>query len=116
MPGEIHLCPAGFDVGLVSGRYVLVDSHQLAGVPSLDVLLASLAEAYGDRTTAVILSGLGSDGARGATAVSAAGGTVFTLDRNLTEFPSMIDAVVGTGCVKATGTPAELAQALQQAR
>jgi two-component system chemotaxis response regulator CheB len=112
--GEIHLCPPGFDVGIVSGRYVLVESHQLASVPSLDVLLDSLARAYSARVAAVILSGLGQDGCRGATEVAAAGGTVLTIKRDTTEFPAMVDAVLATGCVHFSGTPSELAGALQQ--
>lgn len=113
-PGEIHLCPPGFDVGIVSGRYVLVESRQLAGVPSLDVLLENLARAYSTGVAAVILSGLGQDGSHGATEVAAAGGAVLALDPEATEFSAMIDAVRATGCVQLSGTPSELADALQQ--
>jgi chemotaxis response regulator CheB len=112
--GEVHLCPPGFDLGISSGRYALVESRQLMGVPSLDVLLESLAHAYRERATAVILSGLGADGARGVSAVKAAGGRVLTLDPDTNEYRSMIDVAVATGCVEVIGTPEELARALEK--
>ena len=48
--------------------------------PSADLLLATLATGAGRRAIAVILSGGGHDGATGATAVHACGGTVLATD------------------------------------
>src|ERR1043166_310417 len=45
--------------------------------PSANVLLRSVVEAYKGRAIAVVLSGMGSDGASGAEELHAAGGTVF---------------------------------------
>lgn len=112
--GELHLCPAGFDVGLEQGRYVLVDAHTLTAVPALDPLLDTLADTYGERITLVILSGLGRDGAHGATRIAACGGRILALDPATTPFPSMIEAVVATGQVEITGTPSALAQQLHE--
>jgi two-component system, chemotaxis family, CheB/CheR fusion protein len=58
-------------------------------VPSIDHLLASAAEGYGDRLIAVILSGSGSDGAAGAREVKQAGGTVVVQDPRTATHPSM---------------------------
>ncbi len=75
-PGDVVLCPPA------SGLVVLPDGT-LSIVPSMrpqdrpcDVLLESLAETHGGRTLAVVLAGSGRDGAAGARAVKAAGGTV----------------------------------------
>ncbi len=46
--------------------------------PSVDVLLSSAVEVYGGRTLAVVLTGMGDDGKRGASQVIAAGGRVLT--------------------------------------
>ncbi|MFL5777788.1 MAG: chemotaxis protein CheB, partial [Chloroflexota bacterium] len=57
--------------------------------PSIDHLLATAAETFGERLVAVILSGTGSDGAAGAEDVAAAGGTVIAQDPDTATFPSM---------------------------
>lgn len=44
--------------------------------PSVDLLFESAVERYGSRTLAVVLTGMGDDGARGAAAIYRAGGTV----------------------------------------
>jgi two-component system chemotaxis response regulator CheB len=48
--------------------------------PSVDVLFASAAEAFGAATLGIILTGMGSDGARGAGMVAAAGGNIIAQD------------------------------------
>jgi two-component system chemotaxis response regulator CheB len=45
--------------------------------PSADTLFASLAEVYGDRATAMIMTGMGADGIEGLAAIKEAGGFVF---------------------------------------
>ena len=73
-PGDRHL--------IVGPRSVaLSQAPRLHGVrPAVDVTLQSAAAAHGARTVAVILTGMGSDGAEGAAAVRAAGGRVIAED------------------------------------
>ncbi|MEA2827971.1 MAG: hypothetical protein QOG43_2410, partial [Actinomycetota bacterium] len=76
MPGEVLLCPpASGLVVLPDGTVSIVPSMRPQDRPG-DVLLESLAETHGERTMAVVLAGSGRDGAAGARAVKAAGGTV----------------------------------------
>ncbi|MEA2971617.1 MAG: hypothetical protein QOG82_75 [Actinomycetota bacterium] len=75
-PGEVLLCPpASAMVVLPDGTVSIVGSMRPQDRPG-DVLLESLSETHGPRTMAVILAGSGRDGAAGARAVKAAGGTV----------------------------------------
>lgn len=63
--------------------------------PSADLLLTSLALVAGARTIAVILSGGGSDGATGATAVHDFGGTVIASDKESSAHFAMPAAAIG---------------------
>jgi two-component system CheB/CheR fusion protein len=64
--------------------------------PSIDHVLTSAAQAYGEGVIAVILSGGGSDGAVGAREVKAAGGTVVIQNPDTATYPSMPQAIAGS--------------------
>jgi two-component system chemotaxis response regulator CheB len=81
--------------------------------PSADRLFSSLAAVCGDRAVAVVLSGSGSDGARGVQAVKAAGGYVIVQNGASAPFPSMPDAAIRTGAVDRALPAEEIAAALQ---
>ena len=57
--------------------------------PSIDLLLVSAAEAFGEQLVAVILTGLGSDGADGARRVSELGGAVIIQNPRTAAHPEM---------------------------
>lgn len=62
--------------------------------PSADVTLQSAVPVYGGRLTAVVMTGMGRDGALGAAAVRAAGGRVIAQDRETSVVYGMPRAVV----------------------
>ncbi|QBS43892.1 chemotaxis protein CheB [Nocardia sp. CS682] len=65
--------------------------------PSADLLFESVAGAYGARAIACVLTGSGSDGATGVSAVKSRGGTVVVQDPEEAEFKGMPGAAVATG-------------------
>jgi two-component system chemotaxis response regulator CheB len=67
--------------------------------PSADVLFQSAAGSIGARLIAVILTGTGSDGAKGVQAVKAAGGRVIVQDKATSAFYGMPEAAILTGSV-----------------
>ncbi len=67
--------------------------------PSADLLFESVAGAYAERAIACVLTGTGSDGAMGITAVRSRGGTVIVEDPATAEFRGMPDAAAATGDV-----------------
>jgi len=82
------------------GRLSLTDTPAAHFVrPAADLLFESVAKSCGARGMVVILSGSGTDGADGATAVKKAGGTVIVQDQETAEFFSMPRAAIETGSV-----------------
>ena len=75
--------------------------------PSIDQLLTSAAKWYGERLTAVILTGTGSDGSSGAWTVKQAGGAIVIENPETAMFPSM-PASVSPSLVDATADLADL--------
>ncbi|OON78776.1 chemotaxis protein CheB [Streptomyces tsukubensis] len=98
-PGHIYIAPPG--------RHLLAaprDRIRLSGAdavnfvrPSADLLFRSVAEQYGERVIACVLTGTGRDGASGADAVKAAGGKLIVQDPDSAEFTGMPEAAVSTG-------------------
>jgi two-component system CheB/CheR fusion protein len=79
---------------------------------SVDVLLQSLAEEQGYNAIGVILSGSGSDGARGMEAIKGAGGITFAQDPASARFASMPKSAIETGCVDFILAPPAIAREL----
>src|SRR5262249_45858884 len=64
--GVVYVVPANHHVTIDDHCVQLRSDGTGSPMPSVDILLNSAAEAFGDRLIAVILSGTGSDGAAGA--------------------------------------------------
>ncbi|MBN8807659.1 MAG: response regulator [Sphingomonas sp.] len=85
-PGRILVAPGRAHMRIVSmgdGAAIRLSTAPAASgcLPSVDPMLESLADVYGARGLAVVLSGMGRDGAIGAAALAAAGGSVVVQDR-----------------------------------
>jgi two-component system chemotaxis response regulator CheB len=79
MPGRVLICPGSRHLKVkrlpLGNVAVLSDEPRIRGHrPSADVLFRSAAEEFGPQTVAVIMTGMGDDGAEGLGAVRAAGG------------------------------------------
>jgi two-component system CheB/CheR fusion protein len=74
----------------------------------VDILFRSLAEEYGHRAVAVVLSGADSDGAQGIEEIKAAGGITLAQEPASAKFDSMPKSAIATGCVDLVLTPKEL--------
>lgn len=100
--GRAVVCPGGrcVDVARVADglavRVVPPDPSDRY-VPSADRALASVARAAGDRVLAVVLTGMGDDGAKGVQAVKAAGGRVYVQSPDTALIDGMPRSAVRTG-------------------
>jgi two-component system CheB/CheR fusion protein len=88
-PGVIFVVPSNRDVQISDSSIELRTDGGIRPMPSVDLLLSSAAEIYGDRLIAVILSGTGSDGAAGARSVKKVGGTVIIQNPDTATYPGM---------------------------
>jgi two-component system CheB/CheR fusion protein len=105
LPGRLYLCPPGSEVRIRNGIFRVAPGPEGHTHYPIDEFFESLAEAAGDRATAVVLSGAGTDGARGIHAVRTAGGCVFVQDPETAEFPGMPLAAIDTGEVDGVYSP-----------
>lgn len=98
-PSTIYIAPPDHHL-LVTARHTisLTQSELVHFVrPSADLLFESVAACYKERAIAVLLTGSGSDGAMGVTAIKKMGGTVIVQDSATAEFPGMPNAAIKTG-------------------
>lgn len=91
-PGHLHLKPK--------------KSHELT-LP-IDIFFASLATIYADKAIGIILSGTGTDGTRGTTAIHAAGGFLIAQEPESSKFDGMPRSAIATGNIHSILTPEEM--------
>ncbi|HVF94530.1 MAG TPA: chemotaxis-specific protein-glutamate methyltransferase CheB [Sphingomonas sp.] len=110
-PGRVIVAPGDAHIRCVSlgdGTAAIRLSHEpaISGcMPSVDTMLSSLAPIYGVRMLAVILSGMGRDGAEGARLVHDAGGCVVVQDQASAVIWGMPGAVATAGNADAVLDP-----------
>ena len=94
-PGDHHMTisPTGTQTILSLNQ----DPPENSCRPAVDVLFRSVARAYGPHTLAVVMTGMGSDGARGAAHVHEAGGEIFVQDEPTSVVWGMPGAIVSAG-------------------
>jgi two-component system, chemotaxis family, protein-glutamate methylesterase/glutaminase len=108
----VWIAPDGHHLVLEGSRLVL-DDNTYSGPhrPSGDVMLSSVARSVGRSAVALVLTGMGRDGAAGAAAVKQAGGVAIAQDEASCVIYGMPKAAVDAG-VDTVMTPDEIAAAL----
>lgn len=98
-PATVYIAPPDRHLLITpSGTVSLTQSELVHFVrPSADLLFESVAASYKERAIAVVLTGTGSDGSMGVTAIKKTGGTVIVQDQATSEFFGMPGAAIHTG-------------------
>lgn len=118
--GQVLLAPAGRhmriernDAGVLLAK---LDTHPLDTPhrPAVDVLFQSVAQAFGQRALAIVMTGMGDDGRAGAAWVKAQGGTVWTEAAETCVIYGMPRAVAEAGLSDQTLPLGSIAQALRE--
>jgi two-component system chemotaxis response regulator CheB len=95
-PGDHHMTVAR--KGAATLLELNQDPPENSCRPAVDVLFRSVARTYGPNTLAVVMTGMGADGARGAGHIREAGGEIFVQDEASAVVWGMPGAVVQSGC------------------
>ena len=112
-PGHVYVIPPSAVLTIAGGWLRLAPRPPPSGPATvIDQFLESLATDRGALAVGVILSGTGSDGARGIAAIRAAGGRTFAQDPATAEHRGMPLAAIDTGCADLVLSPDGIAQAL----
>ena len=105
-PGLVLVAPGDFHLELVR-RGAVVTAHLTTGPaenfcrPAVDVLFRSVASLYGGAVVAVVLTGMGSDGRRGAEVLRAKGARIVAQDEATSVVWGMPGAVTNAGLAEA---------------
>jgi two-component system, chemotaxis family, protein-glutamate methylesterase/glutaminase len=114
-PGQAWIARGGYHMTVQrKGAGTWIDLNQEAPEnscrPAVDVLFRSVAQAYGPNVLAVVMTGMGSDGARGAANIRDAGGEILAQDEPSSVVWGMPGAVVSSGLADKVCSLAELSQ------
>lgn len=109
-PGDFHM------VVDRSGKVALTKDPPVHSVrPAADLLLSSAADTYGRSTVGVVLTGMGHDGAAGATAIKQAGGRVLVQNEATSVVYGMAASVVRAGSADAVLPLTQIAESIIRA-
>lgn len=112
-PATIYVAPSGVHMEIIDNRSIrLFEAPPVKFVcPSIDVAMMSL-EKSKKKKAAVILTGMGKDGADGLKHIKEIGGITFAQDEASSTIYGMPKAAAATGCVDFVGTPSEIVRRL----
>jgi len=101
-PGTLYICPGGQHLRVTPTGRVELDSvtGRIEGyLPNIDVTMDSVAAFAGALSIGVVLTGMGSDGARGARAIKTSGGFVLAQDETTSVIFGMPAEAIKAGVV-----------------
>ena len=112
-PDRIYLIPPRKEMIIARGRLLLSDKGetQALNLP-IDTFFRSLAQDMGQRAIGIVLSGAGSDGARGIRDIHDAGGLVLCQDEKTADFDGMPRSARETGLVHHVLPPGQMPRVL----
>jgi two-component system chemotaxis response regulator CheB len=117
--GLALIAPGGFHMVVTKDDKITLSKDPPVNYvrPAADVTMFSLAEVYGAKNVSVILTGMGSDGAKGVVAVKGKGGFTIAQDEKTSIVYGMPKVAFETGCVDVVAPleriPREILKALK---
>lgn len=101
VPGQALVAPGGRHLTVTDKRLVKLSKEPsgLTHIPSADVMMESVAGAFGSEAVGVIMTGMGWDGARGMESIKQAGGATIAQDQESSMIFGMNRTAIELGCV-----------------
>ena len=94
-PDRVYLAPADYHVLIEQNHLALsTDAPVQYARPSIDVLFESAADAYGEHTVGIVLTGANADGANGLARIKSKGGVAIVQDPASSARRTMPDAAL----------------------
>ncbi|MFK7994219.1 MAG: chemotaxis protein CheB [Granulosicoccus sp.] len=112
LAGRVYVIPPGENLEVSNGKFDLSKQRRSSNGAQfpIDICFRSVAREYGDRAIAVVLSGTGTDGSRGAKILNEAGGVVLAQTPDSAEFDGMPNVSIESGMVHQILAPPEIAE------
>jgi len=111
---EVVVAPTAERVTIDAAGYIRLKAMEFKSIytPSIDTVMTDISIRYGSRTSAIIFSGMGNDGVRGAQLIAARGGKVWAQDSATCVVSSMPDSTRRAGIVSFSAEPELLSEHL----
>lgn len=108
---EVVVAPTSQRITLDKQGYIRLKPMECESIytPSIDTVMTDISMRYGTRTSAIMFSGMGSDGVRGSQLIASRGGRVWAQDAESCVISSMPDSTRRTGIVEFSDSPEGLA-------
>ena len=115
---HVYLIPPQKNLRIFHGKLVLSNQEHRHGPNQglnlpIDIFFRSLAEDQGEKSIGVILSGTGSDGTRGISAIKGAGGMVVVQEPETARFDGMPKSAIATGLADFVLPPQQMPPQIQ---
>lgn len=96
VPDTVYFAPSGYHLSIEKGRWFSLSREEprYFSRPSIDYLMMSAADVYGEATLGILLTGASEDGAEGMASISAAGGFTVVQNPADAEFSVMPEAAI----------------------
>lgn len=114
LAGRCLIVPVEHAVVCDSNGRVIVQKEGWQGVyqPSINQLLTTCSNVFGNHMLSIIFSGMGNDGSEVAPLVKRNGSLIWVQDPSTTECPSQPQSMINTGLVDYIASPKQLAEAV----
>lgn len=110
---RVYVAPPNTDITVVDGKLrISQPTNTIGPKPSVDRFFMSLADDCEDCAIGIILSGTGSDGARGIKAIKAAGGIAIAQEPKSAKYDSMPNSAIRAGGTDLVLQPHDIANQL----